>query len=286
MKLANIENRAHILTEIGGVDIAAVSNGRFPSDIQQLLGRISELRSWLKNQPLELDPTLSCQHLQESLPVLGPPVPAPGQLFAIGLNYRAHGDEVGMKPPEEPMVFTKFQSAIAGPGAKVELPSDTVDWEVELVVVIGLGGRHINAENALAHVAGYCVGQDLSERTLQLASTPPQFSVAKSFQAFAPIGPWLTTADEIDVGELQLQCRVGDEILQDGTTRDMIFSVPTLISYLSKICELRVGDLIFSGTPDGVGMGCNPPRYIRDGWLLESHITGLGRIANLCRKLC
>lgn len=284
MKIANIGGRAHIVTATGGVDIEKASDGRFTSDNQQLISQLDELQSWYSSSELAEDPSLSTGSLKKSLDRLQSPVPNPSQVFAIGLNYKAHGEEVAMATPQEPMIFTKFQSSIAGPGATVTLPSDTVDWEVEMVVVIGHSGRNIGKMDAMKHVVGYCVGQDISERTLQLACKPPQFSVAKSYEAFAPMGPWLTTSDAVDISSIRLTCQVGGETLQDGNTQDMIFDVPTLISYLSNICELRTGDIIFTGTPDGVGMGRKPPRYIEDGWLLESTIEGLGTLSNPCRR--
>jgi len=284
VKIANIDGRAHVVTASGGVDIEVASQGRFPADNQRLIARIVALREWYASSRPSLDPSLDVASLQSSLSRLGPPVPAPGQIFAIGINYRAHGTEVAMNIPAEPMVFTKFQSSLAGPGAVLELPTATVDWEVELVVVISAGGRHIPASAAMSHVAGYCVGQDISERTLQMAARPPQFSLAKSFAGFAPIGPWLTTADEVDVSGLQLLCKNGGEVLQQGNTGDMIFNVPTLVAYLSSVCELRTGDIVFSGTPDGVGFTRKPPRFLADGWLLESSIEGLGHLANPCVK--
>lgn len=284
MKIANIGGLAHIVTATGGVDIEKASNGRFTSDNQRLISQLDELKRWyVESDPIE-SALLSTSELEKTLEQLQSPVPHPSQVFAIGLNYKAHGEEVAMATPQEPMIFTKFQSSIAGPGATVRLPGDTVDWEVEMVVVIGQGGRNISKANALQHVAGYCVGQDISERTLQLACKPPQFSIAKSYEAFAPMGPWLTTADEIDISSLRLTCAVGNETLQDGNTKDMIFDVPTLISYISNICELRIGDIIFTGTPDGVGMGRKPPKYIEDGWVLQSSIEGLGTLINPCRR--
>jgi 2,4-diketo-3-deoxy-L-fuconate hydrolase len=284
MKIANIRGRAHIVTPTGGVDIETSSNGQFSANSQLVIGQLELLKTWYQLAKPEEDASLSTVKLQQDLSLLGSPVPTPGQVFAIGLNYKSHGDEVAMVIPNEPMVFTKFPSAIAGPGTTIPLPADTVDWEVELVVVIGKGGRNITKTSAQEYIAGYCVGQDISHRALQMANTPPQFSIAKSFAAFAPMGPWLTTSDEVDVNSLRLICRQGEEILQDGNTRDMIFNVSALIEYISSICELRVGDVIFSGTPAGVGFGRKPARYIQDGWLLESSIEGLGSLANPCKS--
>ncbi len=280
MKIANIKGRAHIVTPTGGIDIEAASEGKFSADSQLIIAQLDSLKAWYeKTKPAE-DPSLSTDKLQQDLTRLEAPVPNPNQVFAIGLNYQAHTAEVGRALPLEPMIFTKFPSCIVGPGATVRLPADTVDWEVELVVVIGKSGRHISKASALDHIAGFCVGQDISERKLQKANNPPQFSIAKSYAGFGPIGPWLTSADEVDMSHLSLTCEGGGEVLQDGNTEDMIFDVPTLIEYLSGICELRVGDIIFSGTPAGVGSGRTPPKFIEDGWLLESSIEGLGRLAN------
>jgi 2-keto-4-pentenoate hydratase/2-oxohepta-3-ene-1,7-dioic acid hydratase in catechol pathway len=285
MKIANINGRACIVTPTGGIDIEITSEGQFSADPQLVIEQLELLKTWYQQtQPVE-DPSLSTVKLQQDLSRLRSPVPAPSQVFAIGLNYKAHGSEVAMAVPDQPMVFTKFASSIAGPGTTIPLPADAVDWEVELVVVIGKNGRNIPQASTHEYIAGYCVGQDISQRALQMANTPPQFSIAKSFAAFAPMGPWLTTSDEVDANSLRLICRVGEEVLQDGNTRDMIFNVPTLIEYISAICELRAGDVIFSGTPDGVGFVRKPPRFIQDGWLLESEIEGLGRLANPCARV-
>lgn len=282
MKLANIGGRAHIVTQAGGIDVAAASNGLFPADMRALLGQLDDLQGWYKSTDPEINPALSEANLSQELELLDAPISDPSQIFAIGLNYLAHGQETGLAAPDEPMVFTKFQSSIAAPGAIIRLPAATVDWEVELVVVIGKPGRDIAWADALDHVAGYCVGQDLSERRLQMALSPPQFSLAKSHKGFAPIGPWITTADEVDHGNLNIRCTIGEEILQDGNTSRMIFDVPSLVAYISAICELRTGDLIFSGTPDGVGFSRQPPRFLMPGDLLESSIEGLGRLSNPC----
>ena len=280
MKIANIKGRAHIVTPTGGIDIEAASEGKFSADSQRIIAQLDSLKAWYEQSRPAEDPSLSTDKLQENLTRLEAPVPHPNQVFAVGLNYKAHTAEVGRALPAEPMIFTKFPSCIVGPGATVHLPADTVDWEVELVVVIGKDGRNISKASALDHIAGFCVGQDISERKLQKANNPAQFSIAKSFEGFGPIGPWFTSADEVDISSLRLTCEGGGEVLQDGNTENMIFDVPTLIEYLSGICELRAGDLIFSGTPDGVGSGRKPPKFIEDGWLLESSIEGLGRLAN------
>ncbi|KCZ86092.1 fumarylacetoacetate hydrolase [Hyphomonas adhaerens MHS-3] len=280
MKLATINNCTHLITEAGGVDIARASGGRFSADMKPLLAQLSDLRAWADDADFVFDPSLAEARLLEDLSVLEAPISNPDQLFAIGLNYRAHSEETGLDVPDEPMVFTKFASSIGKPSADVVLPTLTCDWEVELVAVIGKGGRNIPEAEALEHIAGYCVGQDVSERTLQFANTPAQFSLAKSYPNFAPIGPWITTTDEVSVDQLKIGCHHQTATLQDGNTAQMIFSVAALVSYLSKVCELRTGDLIFTGTPEGVGLGDKPPRYIEPGWVIESEIEGLGRMSN------
>jgi 2-keto-4-pentenoate hydratase/2-oxohepta-3-ene-1,7-dioic acid hydratase in catechol pathway len=177
------------------------------------------------------------------------------------------------------MIFTKFASSLTGPGATVELPAGNIDWEVEMVAVIGLGGRDISEEKATDHICAYCVGQDLSERTHQFENAPPQFSMAKSHKGFAPIGPWLTTSDEIDDPQnLAIACDLNGDRVQEARTSMMIFDLPTQIAYLSAICELYPGDIIFSGTPEGVGMSRTPQRFIQSGEILTSQIEKLGRL--------
>ena len=212
---------------------------------------------------------------------LGAPVLAPPQVFGIGLNYREHAAESGVDAPAVPPVFTKFRSCLAGPYATVELPSDRVDWEVELVAVIGRPAERVPEEKAWSCVAGVMAGQDLSERTVQLAGPVPQFSLGKSFPGFGPTGPWLVTPDELpDRDDLRLHCSVGGRMLQDGRTRDMIFSVPELVARISAVCPMLPGDLIFTGTPSGVGMGPKPPEFLRPGTTLVSTIEGLGELRN------
>jgi 2,4-didehydro-3-deoxy-L-rhamnonate hydrolase len=254
MKLANLDGRATIVTDSGVIDIAKASAGALPSDPDQAIVHLGEVRSWLATGHPEFDTSITGPELLADLKLLGPPVVAPRQVFAVGLNYAEHGAETGLAVPEEPLVFTKFPSSITGPGGVIPLPSATCDWEVELVVVIGDGGRNIARERALQHVAGFSIGQDISERRSQMAGTPPQFSLAKSHRGFSPLGPWLTTLDELPTfDDLGIQASIDDEIVQQARTSDMIFDVRTLVSHLSTVCELLPGDLIFSGTPAGVG---------------------------------
>ena len=210
----------------------------------------------------------------------GPPSPRPRQIFAVALNYAAHAAESGYRRPDQPLIFTKFVSSLSGAVTDVTVPvGGSVDWEVELVVVIGSGGRNIPADRALEHVAGLTVGQDISERRSQHAGPAPQFSLAKSFAGFSPTGPSLVTLDEIaDVNQLAIGAEIGGETVQAGNTGQLIFSIPELVEYLSSVVELYPGDLIFTGTPDGVGAGRTPPRFLQSGEVLRSFVDGVGEL--------
>ncbi len=275
MQLANVGGRATLLDASGaGLDIAKASNGRFPADPQTVFEVWDELRDWAAGQEGKAD-------LAVDDATLGAPTPAPRQVFAIGLNYGAHADESKMGRPESPPVFTKFPTCITGPRATVSLPSGNVDWEVEMVVAIGRRAHEVTEADAWSHVAGLMIGQDLSERVVQLVGPVPQFSLGKSYVGFGPVGPALVTLDEVATpDDLELGCRLGEEVLQQGRTSSMIFSVPELISQLSAVCPLLPGDIIFTGTPSGVGMAREPKRFLQPGTTLVSHIEGLGELRN------
>ncbi len=221
----------------------------------------------------------------ESLPLvageprLGPCVGRVGKFVCIGLNYSDHAAETGAKVPSEPVVFGKWTSAICGPNDDVEIPrgSRKTDWEVELGVVIGLGGRYIDEADALRHVAGYCVVNDVSEREFQLEGTGT-WDKGKGCDTFGPVGPWLVTADEVpDPQDLRLWLEVDGHRYQDGNTRTMVFGVAHLVSYLSRYMSLQPGDVISTGTPPGVGLGQKPePIYLRAGQTMRLGIDGLG----------
>jgi 2-keto-4-pentenoate hydratase/2-oxohepta-3-ene-1,7-dioic acid hydratase in catechol pathway len=215
---------------------------------------------------------------------LGPCVPRPPQVFAIGLNYRDHAREAEMAEPKQPMVFTKFPSCLTGPRSPVPLTSDTVDWEVELVVVIGHAAHHVLEADALEYVAGYCIGQDVSDRRTQFADVPPQFSYGKSAVGFGPLGPWLVAREAVDWPNLELTCDINGARMQTGQTSNMVFGVPALIAFLSRFCRLLPGDLIFTGTPAGVGSGRKPRLYLKPGDVIRSQITGLGEMVNTCER--
>lgn len=281
MRIANFQGRATIVLEGGLIDVEAASQGRFPSNLDQLLARLDAVREWLESATPAPTSDLTPEQLERESR-LGSVVAAPSQIFAIGLNYRTHALEMHLTPPVKPMVFTKFPSSLAGANASFAIPSPRTDWEAELVVVVGTGGRDLSVDQALSHVAGYCVGQDLSDRDLQMLGTPAQFSLGKSYRNFSPIGPWLTTADEVpNPNDLRITCSVNGQRYQDSTTHDMVFSVAELVSYVSSVCELRPGDLMFTGSPHGVGQGQTPPVFLSVGDVVETSIGSLGSMRNL-----
>ena len=214
-------------------------------------------------------------------PRIGPCVGSVGKFICIGLNYSDHAAESGMVVPAEPVIFMKATSAISGPDDDVVIPrgAKKADWEVELGVVIGKPAKYADQADALSHVAGYCVVNDLSERAFQLEGTG-QWVKGKSADTFGPIGPWLVTPDEVpDPQNLDLWLEVDDHRYQNGSTKTMIFGVAYLISYLSRFMSLRTGDIISTGTPPGVGLGQKPPIYLRPGNRIKLGIAGLGQQA-------
>jgi len=208
-------------------------------------------------------------------------VPRPSKVFGIGLNYLSHASESNLALPPSPLAFTKFPSCLVGPRADVVLSGPAVDWEVEIVVVIGKGGRHIVAADAWSHVAGLTLGQDVSDRVVQMTGQPPQFSLGKSFDTFGPIGPAIVSVDAFpDPDDIGLWCDVSGERMQDARTTDLIFSIPVLVEYLSSICTLEPGDLIFTGTPEGVGAGRG--RLLTAGDVIDSGAEVIGSLRNIC----
>lgn len=277
MRLVNHAGRLGLDVAGRFVDLELHSGKRFSSDPMSMFGDWDEIRIWAAEQSTgDAGPRVDPEKL-------GPPVPNPAQVFAIGLNYRDHAEEANLPIPKVPMVFTKFPSCLVGPNADVPLTSDRVDWEVEQVVVIGREALRVPAAKAWEHVAGFTVGQDISDRRVQFAGTPPQFSLGKSATAFGPMGPALVSLDEFaDPDALGLRCWVAGELMQESTTENLIFSVPELIEYISNYCVLRPGDLIFTGTPGGVGSVRDPRRYLAEGETIESEIEGIGRLSNRC----
>ena len=208
----------------------------------------------------------------------GPPVAGTRKIVGIGLNYRAHAAESGLAPPTDPVIFHKPVSALCGPNDDIVLPrgGDKTDWEIELAVVVGKRAKYVPESEALDYVAGYCVGNDVSERAFQL-ERGPQWDKGKGADTFAPLGPWLVTRDEVpDPQNLEMTLELNDEVRQQGNTADMIFTVAQIISRVSDYMSLQPGDVLMTGTPPGVGMAAKPPRFLRAGDSLRLRIAGLG----------
>jgi 2,4-didehydro-3-deoxy-L-rhamnonate hydrolase len=277
VRLANVGGRATIVTGTGGIDVASASGGRAGPHVQALYDDWDAFEAFAAelatgDAPIDAVPVDEADLLS--------PVPAPRQVFAIGLNYRSHVEETGRDMPAVPATFTKFPASLAGPYDEVTLSGDTVDWEVELVVVIGRRADRVAEADGWRHVAGLTVGQDLSDRTLQFAAGG-QFALGKSHRGYGPLGPWLVTPDEPpDRDDLALGCRVNGETMQEARTSDMVFSVPRLVAELSAVVSLLPGDVIFTGTPAGVGIARTPPRFLQPGDVLESWVEGIGTIRN------
>ena len=277
-RLANIDGRAALVSGENYYDLEKISQGNFSQDPMQALEALSEL-SALGAQLDNFEPSGQLADVE-----LGPPVPNPKNCYAVGLNYRNHAEESNMAMPPVPMVFTKHTSCISGPTADIEMRSDYVDYEAELVAVIGKPGKDIAKETAWQHVAGLCVGQDISDRPMQFSAAPPQFNLGKSFDTFGPIGPVLTSLESLqDYHSMEIQCNVSGEVRQKDNVSDLIFDIPYLIAYLSEIVTLKTGDIIFTGTPAGVGV--IDGKYLRNGDMLTTSIEGLGTLRNRCVRI-
>jgi 2,4-diketo-3-deoxy-L-fuconate hydrolase len=277
MRIANVAGRTVLAHGKEPIDVFEASGGQFGPGLPAVFERWAQFRAWADAKygpvPAAHDAAwLAAEHV-------GAPSPQPRQVFAVGLNYAEHARESGYDLPAIPVVFTKFPSCIVGPQHKLSLPQGNVDWEVELVVVIGANAYRIEEDQAWAVVAGLTVGQDLSERILQRSGPAPQFGLAKSFPGFGPTGPVLVTPDEFaDPDDLEIGSRLGEETLQLHRTSGMVFGVSALVGWLSHITPLFPGDLIFTGTPSGIGMSRTPPRFLQVGDELVSHIEGIGQI--------
>jgi acylpyruvate hydrolase len=211
-----------------------------------------------------------------------PPVTAPEKIFCVGLNYADHAAETGKEAPAYPQLFAKFALALIGAHDPIELPavSDQIDWEAELTLVIGTPGRNVSEADALSHVAGYTVANDVSVRDWQRRTG--QYLQGKTFEATTPVGPWLIPAEDLDPDDLRITCEVDGERVQDISTRDMIFKPAALISYISQIITLNPGDLIITGTGAGIGARRSPPRFLAEGEVLTTSIEGIGTLENRC----
>ncbi len=279
MRIATINQRLSLIADGGAIDVQAASGGRFDADPAAVYPRWQEFCDWAASA-LGGGTALTAP-VPFALASFGSPSPAPRQVYGVGLNYGAHVAESGFaKPVAAPPVFTKFASCITGPHGDIMLPpGGHTDWEVELVVIIGRTAAKVTANTAWSYVAGLSVGQDVSERILQMATTPPQFSLGKSYPGFGPVGPWLVTPDEFsNPDDLELGCAVNGVEMQKARTRDLIFTVSDLIEQLSAVTPLLPGDLIFTGTPSGVGLGRTPPRWLAPGDVLTSYIEGIGEM--------
>jgi 2-keto-4-pentenoate hydratase/2-oxohepta-3-ene-1,7-dioic acid hydratase in catechol pathway len=279
VRIMNAGGRLALLTPDGLRDVAELSNGAFGPNVQPVYERWAEFTAWARPHAAR-GPGVD---LQGDGVTIGSPAPWPRQVFAIGLNYRDHAEESHLSPPETPAVFTKFVTCLTGPYRELPLPSDYVDWEVELVAVIGSHASHVPAADGWSYVAGLSVGQDYSERLVQLAGPAPQFSLGKSFPGFGPIGPWLVTPDEFaNPDDLDIGCWIDGENVQQARTSSMIFGVAELIARLSAVTLLLPGDVIFTGTPSGVGGARTPPRFLCPGQVVVSRIAGIGELRQIC----
>jgi 2,4-didehydro-3-deoxy-L-rhamnonate hydrolase len=274
VKIAAVDGRAVLVIGDEVADVATASGGRFGPDPMALYDDWDDVAAWAPGVAAGTAPLDGAR--------LGCPVPRPRQVFAIGLNYRSHAEESGMAVSAVPATFTKFPACLAGPFDDVEIVGESVDWEVELVAVIGRRADRVDEAAAWDHVAGLTVGQDISDRHLQFAAGA-QFSLGKSRRGYGPLGPWVVTPDEVpDPDDLALGCSVDGEVVQDARTSDLIFGVSRLVAELSSVCPLLPGDIIFTGTPAGVGATRQPPRFLQAGEVLESWIEGIGTIRNRC----
>ena len=274
MKLANNQGRAVLVLGNEIADVATVSGGRFGPDPMSLYDE------WAAFVEFATTVTSGTGALVEA--GLRAPVPNPRQVFAIGLNYRSHAEESGMPLPAVPATFTKFPACLGGPYDDIEIVGESIDWEVELVAVIGTRADRVAEVDAWPHVAGVTIGQDISDRHLQFAAGS-QFSLGKSRRGYGPMGPWVVTVNELsNPDDLALGCSVDGEKMQDARTSDLVFSVSRLVAELSAVLPLLPGDVIFTGTPAGVGIAHKPPRFLAQGQTLESWIEGVGTIRNRC----
>jgi 2-keto-4-pentenoate hydratase/2-oxohepta-3-ene-1,7-dioic acid hydratase in catechol pathway len=279
--LASLGGRAHLVDpeRTFAVDLERISNGRFSADPMANFGRWDELRDFAC--------LVQISGNVEDVPVtpelLDAPAPRPTQLVAVGLNYRNHAIEFGAPIPTSPVTFTKFPSAINTPNGDVTLVGETCDWEAEMVLVVGRGGRDIPRNKAWDAIAGVCVGQDFTNRTLQMASQPPQFSLGKSHKGFAPFGPWVVDAATLASRDsLDISCTLNGEIVQQANTKDFIFDVSEIVAYLSSIIELRPGDLVYTGTPSGIGQSRTPQMFLKPGDTVVTTLEGVGSITSHC----
>jgi 2,4-didehydro-3-deoxy-L-rhamnonate hydrolase len=277
-RFANVAGRSALVDAAGQwFDLARISGDSSSAEPMTALRNPALLVHWSDR----LDECVSDGPLDTVRDGLGAPVPRPLNSIAIGLNYADHAAESNMEVPTNPLAFAKFSSCIVGPFADVELRSEHADYEVELVVVIGTGGRDIAEADAWSHVLGLTIGQDISDRALQFAAQPPHFDLGKSRDTYGPMGPVLMSIDAFaDVDDISLRCTVNGETRQASSTKHLIFGVPKLVSYLSSVMTLTTGDVIFTGTPNGIG--ATQGRFLQPGDVIVSEIDGIGSMTNRC----
>lgn len=256
------------------VDLAAADSA-IPPDMLELLRGGEPMMARAANAVA----SGAARHPQGEATLLAP-IPRPGKALAIGLNYRDHAEESGQQLPKYPVVFSKVSSCITGPGASIQRPraSTSVDWEAELVFVIGKEGRHIPAASALDHIAGFMCGNDVSVRDWQFHN--PTWMIGKGFDTHGPTGPWLVTKDEVDPSSMDIACYVNGERVQSSNTKNLIFGIGELVEYLSTAFTLEPGDIVFTGTPAGVGVSRKPPVFLKHGDVVRVEIEGLGALEN------
>ena len=283
MRLVTFETdnqaRIGVLRDREVIDLCSATDGHLPSDMVAFLQRGDPALALAREVEASAAPALPLSGVR-----LLAPVRNPSKVVAIGLNYMDHCREQGHQPPKAPVIFTKFTTAVIGPGDAIcwdPALTRQVDYEVELAVVIGRPARRVSAATAMDYVAGYTIGNDVSARDLQFGDG--QWVRGKSLDTFCPLGPWLVTRDEVpDPHKLALRCLVNGIAMQDSNTAEMIFRVPDLIEFISRAFTLLPGDVIFTGTPHGVGVFRSPQVFLRGGDTVEVEIEGLGRLTNPC----
>lgn len=275
-RLANINGRSALVDDDHYYDVAEASGGVLGPNPMEAIADLAVLHG-IGERLSDFEPIGSLDEVS-----LGPPIPRPRNAFAVGLNYQAHVAEAAMDAPDVPLVFAKFSSCIVGPNADIELRCDAGDYEAEMVAVIGTAGRDIAEADAWSHIAGVMAGQDISDRALQFAAKPPHFDLGKSRDTYGPTGPYLVSTDLLaDRNAMPITCDVNGERRQNGSTANLIFGVPELVSYISSIVTLSPGDLIFTGTPEGIGAAQG--KFLVAGDVITTTIDGVGTLTNRCK---
>jgi len=278
MRLANHSGRATIVVDGRAIDVEQASGGRLGNDPMMMCDLANHTA--LREMASSVDPA-DWPAVDESM--LGAPVPRPPKGFGVALNYRQHAIESGRELPTEPHLFGKTENCVCGPFDTIVVPAGRkeIDYEAELVIVFGRTCKGATRDDAWSYLAGVTCGQDISDRGEQFRPPVKQFTIAKTYDTFGPIGPYLVTADELaDCDALELQGRVSGEVMQHSNTSDLIFDVPALVVWLSRFITFRPGDLLWTGTPGGVGEARNPQRFLRDGDVVETEIEGIGCMRN------